>query len=41
MLYEVITGVNIVGLVFALIYRTMDNKSTAAKAAYAKKSLAS
>lgn len=34
-------GVNVVGLVFAFIYRTMDNKSTAASAAYAKKSLAS
>jgi len=33
-------GVNVVGLVFAFIYRTMDNKSTAADSAYVKKSYA-
>ncbi len=33
-------GVNVVGLVFAFIYRTMDNRSTAAKSAQAKKAYA-
>ena len=39
--YWIALGVNVVGLVFAFIYRTMDNKSTATSASYAKKSLAS